>query len=205
MPACAKSSTRSPGAKRAASLVQLKSSDRGSTTSDGRCGARRVEPPGFEHRQHHHRLAQTHVVGEAAAEAEVAEEPHPAERLALVVAQLAVERRRRVFCAATPSKRCSASRARAKPSSQSTSGCAASSASMQRHLRRLEADAASPASPSASTGATRASHSSGSMPIVPSPSVTVRRPALSAFSRSGRSTLAPRRPKRRSRTSRCPS
>jgi hypothetical protein len=50
---------------------------------------------------------------------------------------------------------------------------------------------ATSASPSANTGATRASHCSGSIPTVPSPSVTVRRPVLSASIRSRRSTDVP--------------
>jgi hypothetical protein len=59
--------------------------------------ARRVAAPRLEHRQHHDGLAQAHVVGQAATEAEIAQEAHPAERLALIVTQLAAKGRRRIF------------------------------------------------------------------------------------------------------------
>ena len=50
----------------------------------------------LEQREHHDGLAEPHVVGQAPAEAEAAQEREPAERLALILAQLAVKRRRRV-------------------------------------------------------------------------------------------------------------
>ena len=88
------SSTRSCGVKRAASCFQLKTSDRGTTTSDG---GRRLRLPrraargALQQGEHLHGLAQAHVVGQAAAEAELAEEVEPAQALALVGAELALE------------------------------------------------------------------------------------------------------------------
>ena len=81
--------------------------------------------PACEHGEHHHRLAQPHVVGETAAKPELTQKPHPTKRLALILAKLTVKCTRRIF-GVHPSKRRNASRARANPSSQSTSGCAAS-------------------------------------------------------------------------------
>src|SRR5690606_25868158 len=49
------------------------------------------EPPRLEVREHLHGLAEAHVVGEATADAGFAEGLEPAERCALVVAQLAAE------------------------------------------------------------------------------------------------------------------
>ena len=51
-----------------------------------------------QHGQHLDGLAEAHVVGQAAAEAEAAQEGHPAETLFLVRAQLAPESRGLVFC-----------------------------------------------------------------------------------------------------------
>src|SRR5207253_4005169 len=45
-------------------------------------------------REHHHRLAEAHLVGEAAAESEPPQKIEPAERVALVVAQDAMKCRR---------------------------------------------------------------------------------------------------------------
>ncbi len=53
-----------------------------------------LRPANFEQREHLDGLAQTHVVREAAAEAEIAQEMEPAEAGALVAAQLAAESRR---------------------------------------------------------------------------------------------------------------
>ena len=58
--------------------------------------ARLRRAPPVQQREHHHRLAQAHVVGEAPADAELLEECEPAEALALVAAQRPIERRRRV-------------------------------------------------------------------------------------------------------------
>ena len=52
-------------------------------------------PAGREERKDHHRLAETHVVREAAAETESLQEEQPAEPFALIAAQRALERRRR--------------------------------------------------------------------------------------------------------------
>ena len=49
----------------------------------------------LEQGQHLHRLAQPHVVGQAAAEAEVAQEVQPTESVLLIAAQLAAEPARR--------------------------------------------------------------------------------------------------------------
>ena len=49
-----------------------------------------------EERQHHHGLAKAHVVGQAPAEVEAAQELEPAESLALILAQRPAKRRRRV-------------------------------------------------------------------------------------------------------------
>ncbi len=49
-----------------------------------------------EERQHHDGLAKAHVVGQAPAEAEAAQELEPSESLALILAQRPAERRRRV-------------------------------------------------------------------------------------------------------------
>src|SRR3954470_14809220 len=53
--------------------------------------ARRAET--IEPGEHHDGLAEPHVVGETAAEAEAPEKGQPAERVALIVAQLPLERR----------------------------------------------------------------------------------------------------------------
>src|SRR5262245_17568006 len=50
----------------------------------------------LEEREHHHGLAEPHVVREASAEPESLEEGEPAERLALITAEGALERRRRI-------------------------------------------------------------------------------------------------------------
>ncbi len=52
--------------------------------------------PRLEQRQHHDGLAESHVVGEAPAEPELPQEREPAERVALIVAKLAAEGRRRI-------------------------------------------------------------------------------------------------------------
>ena len=68
---------------------------------------RPASPPSrarFEHRQHLRGLADAHIVGQAAAEAELAQELHPAEAFALVIAQLADEARRLRRRASTPWK-----------------------------------------------------------------------------------------------------
>ena len=54
----------------------------------GRLGGRAV---GLQQGEHLHRLAEAHVVGQHAAEAELAQEVEPAEPLALIAAQLAAE------------------------------------------------------------------------------------------------------------------
>ncbi len=85
--------------------------ERARRDDDRRAGSRRVRllrsallrrrtallPACGEEGEHLHRLPQAHVVGEAAAEAEAREEVQPAEPLALVAAQLAVEARGRVL------------------------------------------------------------------------------------------------------------
>ena len=87
-------STPSAGAKRASSRSQLPSTDTGHTTSVGP-SARVGEQRGDELRG----LAEAHVVGQAGAEAEPAEERQPARAPLLVGPQLAVEpgRRRQRF------------------------------------------------------------------------------------------------------------
>ena len=57
--------------KRAASCFQLKTSERGTTTSDGLAARLALAVRALEQREHLDGLAEAHVVGEAAAEAEV--------------------------------------------------------------------------------------------------------------------------------------
>ncbi len=67
--------------------------------SDGRCGTSGLlvlDAPGFHRGEHHDRLAEAHLVGEAAAEPEAPQEREPAERVALVVAQDAMKGRWRI-------------------------------------------------------------------------------------------------------------
>ena len=127
--ACAKSSTRSPGAN-ACRFARPVEDERARHHHERRLGCPRgIVRAGFEHRQHHDGLAEPHVVGKAAAESEVAQEAHPAERLTLIVTQ-SPQNVAGASSAARLRSGCIASRARAKPSSQIDVGCAASSASM---------------------------------------------------------------------------
>ena len=69
--------------KRAASCFQLKTSDRGTTTSDGGgrrrfLGAARSSRRALQQGEYLDGLAQAHVVGQAAAETELPEEVEPA-------------------------------------------------------------------------------------------------------------------------------
>ncbi len=79
--------------KRSASCFQLKTSERGTTTSEGGpvLASRPQFAAGFQQSQHLGGLAHAHIVGQAAAEAKAAEEIHPAQPFALVIAQLADE------------------------------------------------------------------------------------------------------------------
>ncbi len=54
-------------------------------------------PARLQQREHHHGLAKAHVVGEAAAETEVAEKAQPTKRFTLIVAQPTDERHRRIL------------------------------------------------------------------------------------------------------------
>ena len=87
-------STRSAGAMRAASACQLAISEVGSTTSAGP-----VEAAGLlfdqQMRQHLRRLAEAHVVGQDAGQMLRAQVLQPGHALALVVAQLEADSRRR--------------------------------------------------------------------------------------------------------------
>ena len=65
-------------------------------TDDGASGVGAAARRRLEQREHHDRLAEPHVVGEAAAESESPQELEPAERFALVVAERAAKRRRRI-------------------------------------------------------------------------------------------------------------
>ena len=91
-----KSRTRSSGANRAASSFQLNTTRARHDDERGRARFAVGAQPRSSQRQDHDGLAQPHVVGEASAEAEPAQEREPAERLALIVAQLPGERRRGV-------------------------------------------------------------------------------------------------------------
>ena len=73
----------------------MKTSERGTTASDGPLAWRRARRR-CKQGQDLNRLAQAHVVGEDSAEAEPVEIIEPAQPLALVGAELAVEARRRV-------------------------------------------------------------------------------------------------------------
>ena len=55
-----------------------------------------LEAPRLEHGEHHDRLAEAHVVGEASAKRETAQKVEPAERIPLIVAELTAKRRRRI-------------------------------------------------------------------------------------------------------------
>ena len=50
-----------------------------------------LRPPRLEHRQHLRRLADPHVIRKAAAETELAQELHPADPLALIIAKVSRE------------------------------------------------------------------------------------------------------------------
>ena len=76
----------------AASWIQLKTRERGTTARDGPLAWRRYRRR-CSKRQNLDRLAQAHVVGEDAAEAEPLEVVEPAQALALIGPQLAVEAR----------------------------------------------------------------------------------------------------------------
>jgi hypothetical protein len=89
-----KSSTRSFGAKRG--LFPPVEDDRSGHDDQRRALRLLLRPQPIQPRQHHHGLAEPHVVGEAPAEPEPPEEREPSERIALVVAKLADERRRGV-------------------------------------------------------------------------------------------------------------
>ena len=100
-------------------------------------------------------LAQAHVVGEAAAEAEPGEEPHPAEAASLVVAQLAGEPGRLVLLAqgvvGQPAEEAArpraASRALAAASSPTPSSSPAAAASADRCSRSIADSPCSASSP----------------------------------------------------------
>ena len=120
------SSTRSRGVKRAASAIQLKTSERGTTTRDGGSpsGGAPQRAAGLEQGQHLDGLAEAHVVRQAAAEAEVAEEVEPAQPGALIAAELAAEPGRRRRPARCPGTAAAARRARSKASSKVDLGLA---------------------------------------------------------------------------------
>ncbi len=59
--------------------------------------SRRIHAARLQQREDHHGLAKAHVVGQAAAEAEVAEKAQPAKRLTLIVAKPADESHRRML------------------------------------------------------------------------------------------------------------
>ena len=86
---------------RAASWIQLKTSERGTTTSARPLGLA-ADPPALEQGQHLDRLAQAHVVGQEPPKPNSLEVVEPAQALALVGAQLAVEARRRRRAARPP-------------------------------------------------------------------------------------------------------
>ena len=112
----------------AASWIQLKTSERGTTASDRPLGLP-AEPPPLEQGEDLDRLAQAHVVGQDAAEAEPLEVVEPAQALALVGPQLAVEARRALERLDPLELVERSARTFSKAASTWISGCAASSAS----------------------------------------------------------------------------
>ena len=183
--------TRAPAAtarNAAASCRQLNTSDRGATTSEGS----RVLPSTSlaargEEREDHDRLAETHVVGEAAAETEPLQEDQPAEPLLLVSPQHARERGRRIH--GPDAVECGELGTRVREGLVVRRvGLSRDERIEQRDLGPREAHVvARVAEPSRAIGAYFCSHSSGSMPMLPSPSVTNRSPRRSAASRAGSS------------------
>ena len=194
----------SRGVNLAASWIQLKTSERGTTARRRPLGLA-AGPPPLEQGEHLDRLAQAHVVGQDAAEAELLEVVEPAQALALVGAQLAVEARRRRRPAATPSNWRSVSRTFSKAASTLDLGLRGQQRVEQAGLRRAEPEVAVLGGPQVGEHAVLLEPLLGEhahravAQRRPSSRPGGRRRGGRAGSRSGRRS----RPGRRARTSRC--
>jgi hypothetical protein len=175
------------GANRSASCCQLKTSDLGTTTSDGPSPAARRSS---SRREQLHRLAEPHVVGQAAAHAELPEEVQPAQPLALVRAQLAGEARRRLG-GGDPLEAVQLAPHAGERLVDARLGQRLEEHVEQARLRAAKRMPPSVSTPSAASDACWRSHSSGTMPSVPSSSFTVRAPVRSASSSRGSATRWP--------------
>ena len=176
---------------RAASWIQLKTSERGTTTSDGPLACRRCAAA-LQQRQHLDRLAQAHVVGQDAAEAELAGGSRAsrgprADRGGARPWKPAGRVQRLDPLEAGGAARGPSSNA----ASQRISGCAASSASSRPACSLPKRRRPSSAVPRSASIPYFLSQSSGSIPIEPSPRATMVSPRPAAASRSGRLSAWP--------------